>query len=222
MGILVVVMSSRPSTAGTYRPSTAGSYRPSSAGTYRSSSSVIGAHGKTNKFAATKSRYQRPQSAPVGGRNKNKTTNTASKIFRHNGDTYAVKHQHKLTGYKLSHELGEDVRAETTTTNQLVYQKPRMPTIAAPANRKPLVPYRDNARRSQLPVEFPKEAKKYVRYCHERNTSQLVLGDPKTSSVNASASRVFHCGLKENAVIGSSNSGIFSEWTKRQRKSREI
>merc|ERR1711865_1139845 len=199
MGILVVVMSSRPSTAGTYRPSTAGSYRPSSAGTYRSSSSVIGAHGKTNK-----------------------TTNTASKIFRHNGDTYAVKHQHKLTGYKLSHELGEDVRAETTTTNQLVYQKPRMPTIAAPANRKPLVPYRDNARRSQLPVEFPKEAKKYVRYCHERNTSQLVLGDPKTSSVNASASRVFHCGLKENAVIGSSNSGIFSEWTKRQRKSREI
>merc|ERR1712028_144220 len=90
MGILVVVMSSRPSTAGTYRPSTWGSYRPSSAGTYRSSSSVIGAHGKTNKFAATKSRYQRPQSAPVGGRNKNKTTNTASKIFRHNGDTYAV------------------------------------------------------------------------------------------------------------------------------------
>jgi len=212
---------SRPASAGSHRPSTAGSRRPQSAGSYRSSSSVIGSHAKTNKFADVKSRYARPQSAPVGGRKKSKT-NTASKIFRHNGDTYAIKHQHKLTGYKLSHELGEDVRAETTTTNQLVYTKPLMPTIAAPANRKPLVPYRDNARRSQLPVEFPREAKKYVRYCHERNTSQLVLGDPNVSSVSASASKAFHCGLKENAVIGSANPGIFSEWTKRQRKSRQI
>jgi len=214
-------MSSRPSSAGSYRPSTAGSYRPQSAGSYRSSSSAIGAHGKTNKFANVKSRYARPQSAPVGGRNKGKT-NTASKIFQHNGDSYAIKHQHKLTGYKLSHELGEDVRAECTTTNQLVYKKPLAPTIAAPASRKPLVPYRDNARRSQLPVEFPREAKKFVRYCHERNTSQVVLGDPNISSVAASASKVFHCGLKENALVGSANPGIFSEWTKRQRKSRQI
>ena len=50
-----------------------------------------------------------------------------------------VKHHHKLTGYKLSRQLGEDVKGETTTTNQKVYKAPLMPTIAAPANRKPLV-----------------------------------------------------------------------------------
>merc|ERR1711959_658597 len=151
------------------------SARPSTAGSFRTSASAIGNHGAKNKFANVKSRYGRPASAPAAGRNREAKsgTATAAKIIRHNGDLFAVKHHHKLTGYKLSRQLGEDVKGETTTANQKVYKAPLMPTIAAPANRKPLVPYEMNARRSQLPTEFPHEAKKYVRYCHERNISSV-------------------------------------------------
>jgi len=214
----------RPSMANS-RPQTAGSCRPSTAGSYRTSSSQIGQHGKKNKFAQVKSRYaqSRPASAPASGRNREAKsgTTTAAKIIRHNGDLFAVKHHHKLTGYKLSQQLGEDVKGETTTTNQKVYKKPLMPTIAAPASRKPLVPYEMNARRSQLPTEFPHEAKKYVRYCHERNVSSLRLGDPNVPSVTKSCSKVFHAGNNSMAT-GSANPGIFADWTKRHRKLRGI
>ena len=33
-----------------------------------------------------------------------------------------------------------------------------------------------------LPIVFPHEAKKYVRYCHERNVSQITIGDPNKPS----------------------------------------
>merc|ERR1711959_64888 len=199
------------------------SARPSTAGSFRTSASAIGNHGAKNKFANVKSRYGRPASAPAAGRKAQPKsgTATASKIIKHNGDMFAVKHHHKLTGYKLSQQLGEDVKTECTTTNQHVFKKPQMPTIAAPANRKPLVPYQMNARRSQLPTEFPHEAKRCVRYCHERNVSQIKLGDPGISSTTKSISSVFHCGLSSN-IPSSSNSGIFSEWTKRHRKGRGV
>eukprot|EP00657_Telonema_sp_P-1_P011807 TRINITY_DN737_c0_g1_i3.p1 TRINITY_DN737_c0_g1~~TRINITY_DN737_c0_g1_i3.p1 ORF type:complete len:223 (+),score=38.19 TRINITY_DN737_c0_g1_i3:179-847(+) len=212
-------MSPPPSRA---RPQTASSCRPRTASSARSSS-VIGDHGQNSNFAHIKSKYaqQRPGSAPVSRKVGKSGTATASKIVRHNGDMFAVKHQHKLTGYKLAQQLGEDVKGECTTTNQAVYKKPQMPTIAAPANRKPLEAYSMNSRRSQLPTEFPHEAKKYVRYCHERNVSQLKIGDPNIQSVTKSASNVFHRGLSSLAV-GASNPGIFSEWTKRHRRARGV
>merc|ERR1711998_424125 len=107
---------SRPQSAGMSRPQSAGMSRPQSASSYRTSASFIGAHAaQKNKFANTKSKFrQRPSSAPVGGRkaNSKSKTDTASRIFRHNGESYAVKHQHKLTGYKLSQQLGEDVKGK--------------------------------------------------------------------------------------------------------------
>merc|ERR1712166_378706 len=209
--------------------------RPATAGSSRTTSS-IGDHGAKSKFADVKSRYntrstqsaqKRPASAPMARKVQPKSsTATASKILHHNGDIFAVKYHHKLTGYKLSQQLGEDIKGECTTSNQAVYKKPQMPAIAAPASQKPLVAYQMNCGRSRLPTEFPLEARKYVRYCHERNVSQLKLGDPNIMSITKSASAVFHCGMGGSSAAGtgasSSHPGIFSQWTKRHKQKREV
>eukprot|EP00658_Telonema_sp_P-2_P037959 TRINITY_DN2728_c0_g1_i1.p1 TRINITY_DN2728_c0_g1~~TRINITY_DN2728_c0_g1_i1.p1 ORF type:complete len:204 (+),score=24.11 TRINITY_DN2728_c0_g1_i1:192-803(+) len=200
--------------------------RPQSAKSFRTESSTIGSHSNKNKFANVKSRYSRPASAP-SARQQNKTTNpnpksgtsTALKIMRYNGDMFAVKHHHKLTGYKLSEQLGENVKGETTTTNMASYKKPQMPTIAS--RRKPLVPYQMNARRSQLPTQYPNEARKYIRHCAERNSSQLEIGDPNCNSITKSCSAVYF-GVVPDAAVASSNPGIFASWTKRHRQARGV
>eukprot|EP00656_Telonema_subtile_P014855 TRINITY_DN1768_c0_g1_i1.p1 TRINITY_DN1768_c0_g1~~TRINITY_DN1768_c0_g1_i1.p1 ORF type:complete len:208 (+),score=27.07 TRINITY_DN1768_c0_g1_i1:207-830(+) len=205
--------------------------RPSTAGSYRTSASTVGDHGQRSKFATVKSRYsqsaskQRPASAPVTRKAQVKSgTATASKILRHNGDIFAVKYQHKLTGYKLSQQLGEDVKAECTTSNQATYKKPQMPTLAA--KHKTLAPYHMHAGRSRLPPEYPNEAKRYVRYCHERNVSQLKIGDSSVPSITQSASHVFHRGLGGERTAGtgasSSHPGIFAVWTKRHKEHRGL
>jgi hypothetical protein len=90
------------------------------------------------------------------------------------------------------------------STHESDFKAPSLTTIADP--HKALYAYHPNARRygnahrlivscreeslscgvalgrSMLPIVFPHEAKKYVRYCHERNVSQITIGDPNKPS----------------------------------------
>merc|ERR1712188_262494 len=175
---------------GAYRPRMAPDSRPRSAASWRSSNSQYGAglrpksaysSVKSRLFQGTKSRpasappsHNRTSAADRGG------TSTASRFMNHNGDKFAVMHPHKLSGYKLSEKSGENVIFHCGSTSREDYKAPSLTTIADPA--KALIPYSPYARRSMLPIVFPHEAKKYVRYCHERNVSTFSIGDPNTPS----------------------------------------
>merc|ERR1711939_733784 len=200
--------------------------RPATAKSWRSSSSAYGSglrpksaysNVKSRLFQGTKSR---PATAPTnkggnkGGEGRGGTC-TASRFLKHNGDNFAIMHPHKLSGYKLSEKAGENVVFHCGSTSREEFKTPSLTTIADPA--KALIPYTPNARRSMLPVVFPHEAKKYVRYCHERNVSQITIGDPNVPSEKVSVHRAFHTANNEMAT-GSNNPGILAEYTKRHRK----
>jgi len=187
--------------------------RPSTAKSWRSTNSQYGKGFRPKSaYSNVKSKYKglRPSSAPV-----NTGTGTASRFMKHNGDNFGVMHPHKLTGYKLSEKQGENIVSYCGSTSREDFQTPSMTTIADP--NKQNVPYYPTARRSMLPVVFPHEARKYVRYCHERNVSQITLGDPNVPSEKNSVHRAFHSGSNEVAV-GCNNPGILAEYTKRHRK----
>merc|ERR1712146_13332 len=190
-----------------------------SAKSWRSSNSAYGqglrpksaySHVKSRLFQGTKSR---PATAPNGGERGG--TCTASRFMQHNGDKFAVMHPHKLSGYKLSEKHGENVVFHCGSTSREEFKTPSLTTIADP--HKALIPYTPNARRSMLPVVFPHEAKKFVRYCHERNVSQITIGDPNVQAERVSVHRAFHSGSNE-MTTGSNNPGILAEFTKRHRK----
>merc|ERR1711939_1107256 len=187
--------------------------RPATAKSWRSSSSAYG----SGLFQGTKSR---PATAPTnkggnkGGEGRGGTC-TASRFLKHNGDNFAIMHPHKLSGYKLSEKAGENVVFHCGSTSREDFKVPSLTTIADP--NKALAPYHPTARRSMLPIVFPHEAKKYVRYCHERNVSQITIGDPNAPSERISCHRAFHSGTNEMAT-GSNNPGILAEYTKRHRK----
>merc|ERR1711998_479675 len=207
---------------GEYMGKVATMSRPQTAKSWRSSNSQYGSglrpksaysNVKSRLFQGTKSR---PSTAPSrkGGDMRGGTC-TASRFLAHNGDKFAVMHPHKLSGYKLSEKHGENVIFHCSSTNREDFKAPSLTTIADPA--KALTPYNANARRSMLPIVFPHEAKKYVRCCHERNVSQITLGDPNAPSERVSVHRAFHTGSTDSAT-GSNNPGILAEYTKRHRK----
>merc|ERR1712054_37091 len=196
--------------------------RPATAKSWRSSNSAYGAGLRPKSaYSNVKSKFKqglRPASAPLNPINRNggtQGTGTASRFIKHNGDNFAVMHPHKLSGYKKSEQQGENVVFHCASTSREDFKVPSNTTIADP--NKACVPYYPTARRSMLPVVFPHEAKKYVRYCHERNVSQITLGDPNTPSEKTSCHRAFHSGTNEMAT-GSNNPGILAEYTKRHRK----
>merc|ERR1711907_753407 len=205
-----------------------GGSRPASAASWRSSNSQYGAGlrpksaysgVKSRLFQGTKSRpASAPPSKTSGGGTRRDTsggTCTASRFMQHNGDKFAVMHPHKLSGYKLAEKHGENVVFHRGSTSREDFKAPSLTTIADPA--KALTPYSPYARRSMLPIVFPHEAKKYVRYCHERNVSTFSIGDPNVPSERKSVHRAFHSGVNEMAT-GSNNPGILAEYTKRHRK----
>merc|ERR1712070_668737 len=202
--------------------------RPATAKSWRSSNSQYGAGLRPKSaYSSVKSRLHQgtaaqPKSRPAtassslkGTGGNNGGTTTASRFMKHNGDIFAVMHPHKLSGYKLSEKAGENVVFHCASTNHEDFKIPSMTTIADPA--KALTPYSAHARRSMLPIVFPHEAKKYVRYCHERNVSQITIGDPNVPFERVSVHRAFHSGSNEQAT-GSNNPGILAEYTKRHRK----
>merc|ERR1711988_1903435 len=198
--------------------------RPHTAKSWRSSNSQYGAglrpksaysSVKSRLFQGTKSRPMTAPSHKGGHGDSRGGTCTASRFLQHNGDKFAVMHPHKLSGYKLSEKHGENVIFHCGSTSREDFKEPSLTTIADPA--KALIPYTPNARRSMLPIVFPHEAKKYVRYCHERNVSQITIGDPNAPSEKVSCHRAFHSGTNEMAT-GSNNPGILAEYTKRHRK----
>lgn len=195
--------------------------RPSTAGSWRSSNSAYGQGLRPkSSYSNVKSRFRqgsksRPATAPTHKGGERGGTCTASRFLQHNGDKFAVMHPHKLSGYKLSEKHGENVVFHCGSTSREEFKAPSLTTIADPA--KALIPYSAHARRSMLPIVFPHEAKKYVRYCHERNVSQITIGDPNVPFERVSVHRAFHSGSNEQAT-GSNNPGILAEYTKRHRK----
>jgi len=199
--------------------------RPQSAQSAKSWKSSNSAYGKglrpKSAYSNVKSRLfqgtkSRPASAPPANKGGDRGgTCTASRFMQHNGDKFAVMHPHKLSGYKLSEKHGENVVFHCGSTSRDEFKTPSLTTIADP--HKALSSYTPNARRSMLPVVFPHEAKKHVRYCHERNVSQITIGDPNVQCERVSVHRAFHSGSNE-MTTGSSNPGILAEFTKRHRK----
>merc|ERR1712224_288806 len=197
------------------RPATAKTWRSQA----RSSNSVYGSGLRPKSaYSGVKSRVYGNQSRPSSAgdaKQQRAGTGTASRFLKHNGDNFGIMHPHKLSGYKLSEKSGEDVVFHCESTSREDFKVPSLTTIADP--NKALLPYNPTARRSMLPIVFPHEAKKFVRYCHERNVSQITIGDPNGQSEKVSCHRAFHSGTNVMQT-GSNNPGILAEYTKRHRK----